>query len=367
MFHLHKAPMTTLRYAGYSFVLGLFFLPLHAQAQIKQPVRMDVQPKSYLCRYAEKPPMIDGKLDDAAWEKAPWTDDFVDIQGDLKPAPRFRTRAKLLWDDRNLYICAELEEPHVWGTLITRDAVIFQDNDFEVFIDPNGDNHEYFEFEMNALNTVWDLYLPKPYKDEGHAVNAWDIEGLRTAVKVNGTINMWRDKDNGWTLEIAMPWTAFAGAARIACPPHDGDRWRLNFSRVQWTTDIEGARYAKRKDTPEDNWVWSPQWVVDMHRPELWGVLQFEHNAAPDAKAGPDVDWPSKVALLDVYYAQRLYREATKKWATKLPELAKYAPKDRPLRKSIEIVATREGYTATLRGDGSKRWKIKQDSRLWAE
>ena len=60
----------------------------------------------------------------------------------------------MLWDDDYFYIGAELREPHVWGTLTAHDSVIFHDNDFEVFIDPNGDNHEYYEFEINALGTV---------------------------------------------------------------------------------------------------------------------------------------------------------------------------------------------------------------------
>src|SRR5262245_14094530 len=107
-----------------------------------------VPPKGYVCHRAATPPAIDGKLDDAAWRNAPWTDDFVDIEGDLRPRPRFRTRAKMLWDDHFFYVAAEMEEPHVWGTLTEHDSIIFHDNDFEVFIDPNGDNQEYYEFEI---------------------------------------------------------------------------------------------------------------------------------------------------------------------------------------------------------------------------
>ena len=62
-----------------------------------------------------------------------------------------------------------MEEPHVWGTLTKHDSVIFHDNDFEVFIDPNGDTLEYYEFEINALNTGWDLFLDKPYRQGGRA------------------------------------------------------------------------------------------------------------------------------------------------------------------------------------------------------
>ena len=96
---------------------------------------------------------------------------------------------KMLWDEKALYIAAEITEPHVWATLTDHDAVIFHDPDFEVFLDPDGDNHLYGELELNAKNTTWDLLLTKPYKDGGQAINAWEIIGLKTAVHVNGTLN----------------------------------------------------------------------------------------------------------------------------------------------------------------------------------
>src|SRR5262249_53999688 len=132
----------------------------------------------YECPKTDQPPKIDGKIDDAVWKRAKWTGWFVDISTNVKP--RFKTRAKMLWDDRALYIAAELEEPNVWGTLTEHDSVIFHDNDFEVFIDPHGNGLGYFEFEMNALNTGWDLRLDKPYKDGGKPDNGWSIPGLQT-------------------------------------------------------------------------------------------------------------------------------------------------------------------------------------------
>jgi hypothetical protein len=67
---------------------------------------------------------------------APWTDLFVDIQGSLKPEPYHKTRVKMLWDDEYMYFFADMEEPHLWATLTERDAVVYFDNDFEIFIDP---------------------------------------------------------------------------------------------------------------------------------------------------------------------------------------------------------------------------------------
>lgn len=131
--------------------------------------------------------VLDGKLDKPFWQHATWTDDFVDIEGDQRPLPAKQTRVKMLWDDEYFYFGAELMEDQIWGTLTERDSVIFYDNDFEIFIDPTGDSHQYYEFEINALNTVWDLLLVKPYRDGGPPINGWDIQGLKTAIHIEGS------------------------------------------------------------------------------------------------------------------------------------------------------------------------------------
>ena len=245
-------------------------------------------PRRYACLRPAQPPRIDGLLDDASWLAADWTADFVDIQGAGLPTPRLRTRVKMLWDDDHFYVAAELEEPHVWATLIERDSVIFQDNDFELFIDPDGDALDYYELEINALGTEWDLFLAVPYRDGGEADDTWDIAGLRSAVAIDGTLNVPDDVDAGWSLEIAVPWSALADDAGTATPPNPGDVWRINFSRVEWRTEIVDGRTVKRADPatgeplPEDNWVWSPQGRIDMHQPETWGFVEFSAGAAGD-------------------------------------------------------------------------------------
>ena len=194
---------------------------------------------------------LDGKLDEAAWQAAPWTDDFVDIEGDRRLPPRFRTRVKMLWDDRYFYFGAELEEPHVQGTYTQHDSHVFhKDNEFEVFIDPDGDNHNYAELEINALNTTWDLRMRKPYRDGGKAEDHWEIPGVKTAVHVQGMINNPRDVDKAWTIEIAIPWDmvrALDETNRSQAMPRDGDQWRINFSRVEWRFDIVNGRIRTPK------------------------------------------------------------------------------------------------------------------------
>jgi hypothetical protein len=236
-----------------------FAILISAHAQDTQPT-----PLSYDCYRTATPIVIDGKLDDPAWKKAPWTTDFVDIEGAVKPTPRFRTRAKMLWDNKYLYIAAELQEPNVTATLRKHDSIIFHDNDFEVFIKPLPQTESYYEFEMNAFNTGWDLFLNKPYNENGKPDNSWDIAGLKTAVAIQGTLNNSNDTDQGWTLEIAYPLHAFDSRQTVP-PPQPGTVWRINFSRVEW----------KPGNPKEDNWVWSPQGVINMHVPDRWGYLRF--------------------------------------------------------------------------------------------
>lgn len=306
-------------------------------------------PKGYVCYRTPAPITIDGDLKGAEWDAAPWTDAFVDIEGDKKPKPRFRTRVKMLWDDEALYIAAELEEPHVWGTLKEHDAVIFMDPDFEVFIDPDGDNHLYGELELNALNTTWDLLLSKPYKDGGRALNGWEIIGLQTAVKVRGTLNDPRDKDTGWTLEIKWPWKGLRELITLPKAPQDGDQWRINFSRVEWDIEIADGKYKKVENRPEYNWVWSPQGVIDMHRPERWGYLQFSTAKPGEAKFRPDPDWDARDTLHRAYYAQRAYHGKNGKYAPAALDLGLKEPAGR-----LEVQATRSGYEMTWLDTGAK-------------
>jgi hypothetical protein len=355
-------------------LLALFLLPaalLAVAALLRRPAEVApwpkyVPPRGYVCYRAASPPVIDGKLDDPAWTAAPWSEPFVDIEGDRKPKPRYATRVKMLWDDDCLYIGAWLEEPHVWATLTRHDSVIFHDNDFEVFLDPDGDSHLYAELEVNALNTTWDLLLPIPYKDGGKALDAWEITGLRTAVFVDGTLNDPRDTDRGWSVEIAWPWKGLKELTGRPVPPRDGDQWRINFSRVEWDHVVVGGKYRKVPKRPEHNWVWSPQGVIDMHRPERWGYLQFSTAPPGTAPFRPDPAGPARDLLHRVYYAQRDYRKKHGAWAPSLGELGLGG-----LAGSVTLQTTSslfEAQTAVrLPGGGVRRWRIRSDAKVWAE
>lgn len=335
----------------------LFSVPAAADDGMPPP---PPPPPSYVCHKIAKPPRIDGRLDDKAWKDIPWTADSRDIEGDKRPVPRFRTHAKMAWDDQCLYIAAELEEPHVWATITKRDAVIFQDNDFEVFLDPSRSNHEYAELEVNAFGTAWDLLLPIPYRDGGNPMEAWNIEGLKVATKIQGTINDPKDTDKGWTVEIAIPWKALAISRHGVEPPKDGEQWHVNFSRVEWRINVKDGRYEKVPGKSEDNWVWSPTGVVNIHLPERWGVVEFSVTP-PGTPAAVHADpfAAARGVLHQVYYAQTAFFQKNGRWAKTLDELGLAAA-------GVAIKLEGLGWTASMDvalPDGSKKTaSIRNDS-----
>ena len=239
-----------------------------------------IKPKEYTIHKINKAPIIDGVINKKEWRKGSWTDPFVDISDSVNPIPTFETKCKMMWDEDYLYIAAYLEEPDLWGILQTHDDTIYHDHDFEVFLDPNNDGEQYFEIEINALNTVMDLFMYKTYSKGARADMKWNANGLISKVVLHGTLNKNNDIDKGWSIEMAIPFNSLKRQGRIS-QPSIGSTWRINFSRVEWPMEKKELSYTKRKNSTgkilsENNWVWTPMGVINMHVPEKWGYLHFK-------------------------------------------------------------------------------------------
>lgn len=376
-----KSKMKTLILAGLPvlFLFG-FIIILSSCSDRKEPgesIALQFPPKpdphGYVCYKTSSAIIPDGILDEEDWKSAPFTDYFTDIEGSKKPEPRLKTRAKLLWDDKNLYIGAEIEEPHVWAYLKQRDTVIFYDNDFEVFIDPDQDTHAYYELEVNALGTPWDLLLIKPYRDGGPPVTNWNISRLQVGTKVDGTINNPADTDKGWSVEIVLPLAALKECAGVKGLPKGGDQWRIDFSRVEWRVKVENGKYRKEinpqtgRPFPEDNWVWSPQGRVNMHMPEMWGYFQFSSLTAGTGTEAfvPDRDSDKKWALRIVYYAEKEYFKKNKAYASTMKDLGltiRDLPSGVPVPELLSTQTTFECFFPA--GDKDIEWVIYEDGLL---
>jgi hypothetical protein len=244
------------------------------------------------------PPSIDGKLDDACWQRAPKSPRFADLVNGSRAI--HDTRAAVLWDDENLYVGFWIEEPFVTASLTERDSLIYENNDVELFV---AGQDGYYEFEINALGTIYEVFFvweeayeragydKRPEYDRqaegvrpfngvgftehprGPRIGYWnlDFEGLRSAVFVDGTLNDNTDRDRGWRVELALPWRGFEALAAPdgrSLPPRDGDIWRMDFSRFN---QYKAAPPA----VDSGGWTWSPHGVWDSHVPELFAQIQF--------------------------------------------------------------------------------------------
>ncbi|WP_372794867.1 carbohydrate-binding family 9-like protein [Lutibacter sp.] len=345
-----------------TLLLGCFSIISCAQS------KNEIIPESYIAYKTSEEIKIDGDETDVSWSKVAWSDSFIDIEGVKKPT--YKTQIKMLWDETYFYVLAKLEEPHVWGDIKEHDAIVFYNNDFEVFIDPDGDTHNYYELEMNALNTTWDLFISKPYREGNVVLNDWNVTGLKSAVKVNGTLNNSKDIDKGWVIELAIPWAAYKTSYFEKNVPID-KFWRVNFSRVNWNFEIIDGKYERKKDAednflPENNWVWSPTGVINMHEPEKWGYVYFSSKKVGEKDSfNIPQDEKIKWELYKLHRAQKVYFEKHQSYAKSIDSLTTVSiiVDHKTLKPLIENHST--GYNLTIISPFSNKTLIvKEDGKF---
>lgn len=341
--------------------MSLFAVQANAQSLLDKYQRFLTDPQGYVVYRATSDIKVDGVLDDAAWADAPTVGEFCDISGEGFPKPRFNTQAKMLWDDNYLYVGAELEEPNVWAYLQKRDEVIYYDPDFEVFIDPDNDGNNYFEIETNALGTIFDLIIQKPYRVNTRAfvTFSWDAPGLKLDTHVYGTLNNDKDTDKGWSVEMAIPREAIA--AEFDNYLQAGKYWRLGFSRVEWQTENIDGKTCRKKDAegkylPEDNWTWPSTGMIAMHMPERWNYLYLSDKPMGTDKFEYPEDHNIDKLLWAMYYAQEDQLKATGKYFNNLKQfkLGKAELALLPEGAHLNVEATAHKFEITcVKADGS--------------
>lgn len=228
--------------------------------------------------------VIDGKGDDKAWGAAASTGPFVDVgTGQSAASYPVTGSAKVLWDDEHMYVLIEVKDPDVVGYFKDKGSqpkdwtatglpMTWTKDTAEIMIDPDGDgdNKDYYELQINPQNKMFhsqfDAYnAPKtePQGPFGH--EDWDPQ-LKSAVVVKGTIDDKSDKDEGYTVEAAIPWKAFEKGAKNH-PPKPGDEWRMNFYAMKnnggtaWSPILGQGNFHKSSRFGRVRWV-TPEWTA---------------------------------------------------------------------------------------------------------
>lgn len=208
---------------------------------------------------AASAPRIDGDLSD--WPaSAARTETFVDTMTgsheELAPS------ARMMWDERALYLAFEVNDPFLRSAGAERDDHLWEEDCVELMLDPDGDEQRYLELQVSPRNVIFDTWFdtyraPQPF---GHV--GWS-SGMETAVRVRGDIGD-DAADEGYDVELAIPWSAFTVAGRDGSPPAVGETFRIQLY-------VLDARQ-------EGQWGvgWSAPLVGDFHVPARFGRVVFD-------------------------------------------------------------------------------------------
>jgi cellulose/xylan binding protein with CBM9 domain len=207
---------------------------------------------------------IDGKASEAEWGGASSTGPFVDVgTGKANQSLPVGGSAKLLWDDKNLYVYYEVREvePYMGFTdgksqpgafTVTGQPKLWTKDTIEMMVEPDavGDNHNYYELQINPQNRIFKsqfdtLQQPSggPNGPFGH--EDWDPK-LKSAVQLQKGPD---GRVGGYSVEIAIPWAAYGKAGTQ--PPKPGEVWRINFyamkdnGGVSWSPILGQGNFHK--------------------------------------------------------------------------------------------------------------------------
>lgn len=212
-----------------------------------------------LCQRTRSEIVIDGGLDKPQWGRAARADLMLYSGG----RPTHGTVVRALWSASDLYVGFECQDPEPAASMSRRDDPLFQEgNVVELFVDPAGEGTSLFEFEVNPLGTLMDLFYDRLDMDWREAVK-WNAEGVRAAARIirDGSTG----QPTGWTAELAVPLTNFHTASRV--PPRPGDVWRVNFYRYNTISTLPGDHL--------ELYGWSPTFEKRFNLPHRFGFLEF--------------------------------------------------------------------------------------------
>jgi len=164
---------------------------------------------------------LDGSLDEAVWDRAEPSSEFTQSDPAYGAPATERTEIRILFDQDNLYIGAELFDSDPDGMLanqMVRDGGLSADDRFMWTIDPLYDQRSGYFFEINPAGAMGDAQLvpAKGTNEVGTAQNrAWDGIWLSRVTR----------HERGWTAEIEIPFRS------LSFDPQ-GVAWGLNFQRT---------------------------------------------------------------------------------------------------------------------------------------
>lgn len=220
--------------------------------------------ETYNCYYTNKAIKIDGVLNEPVWHKPNKLNFFIPV---THKKPLSKTEASLCWDAKYLYAGFRAYDKDIWGYYKNRDDPTCTEDVLEIFFKTDLKKEPYYNFEINALGTVYDAFniKKKAGGSDKHRWKHWNCRGLKVGVNIKGTLNNYEDLDEYWQLEVAIPFASLPSLKGKI--PKNGDTWLFHLSRYDYSVylpigvELSSTAYLKE---------------VNFHRYEDWNILKFK-------------------------------------------------------------------------------------------
>src|SRR5688572_16808623 len=176
--------------------------PVERRTDGPLPVASSATPTAAIASKAATAPVLDGKLDDAAWQGAQAIDKFLEYEPNEGADPRFKTDVRVVHDDKYLYIMARMYDPAPDSiiSLLSRRDVRTQSEQLKILIDSYHDKRTAYQFAVNPAGVKRDFYVSNDNNEDGTWDAVWDVA---TAVD-----------SLGWTAEFRIPFSQLRFASK---------------------------------------------------------------------------------------------------------------------------------------------------------
>lgn len=175
---------------------------------------------------------IDGKMDEPSWQRAETrTLNYYYRWDRVTLLDRQKTIYRMLWDDENLYLFYECKDSCLTAREKNPDSEPYYDDCAEFFCIPVPDSlNIHFAIELNLYKVAYDfIQFENFYNGKPSVIKAYN-PAYKVGVTYEGTLNNDTDKDRGWKMEIAIPFSAFTGTNSFF-PAKAGTRWTFQAAR----------------------------------------------------------------------------------------------------------------------------------------
>jgi len=225
------------------------------QALQKTPVT-----RAAACYWADRPPVIDGTLNEASWQPQNAISRFASFWDGKERGQGMK--AWLTWDNDALYYAARMPDAELRSVGLKRNDTLWNGDVFELFFKPDEGRPQYYEFQVNPRSVILELAFPRRGFDFDQLAAGPPL-GMEAKAQVAGTVNNPDDRDRNWIVEGRIPWTAFSPTGGR---PGVGTAWR--FALCRYDHGADGTAPVLMSTAPLSR--------ASFHRYEDYGVLRFE-------------------------------------------------------------------------------------------